>query len=566
MSASKATNFHPTLAVSNIKNHVPIILEMENVQYAAWAELFKIHARSHRVLHHIITPEKGKEKTPVTEDEKELWSTINATVLQWIYATIFNDLLLTILEPDSTTMATWNRLRDIFQDNQFSRAVTLEQEFSTTSMEDFPNVSAYCQRLKTLSDQLQNVGSPVGNSRLVLQLVAGLTDSYINVATLIRQSVPLPQFYQARSMLTLEEAGFAKKLSTGSSIAMVAREMDEGSVPHAPPHHRGSSSGRKQTQVRNTGGRSRGTRGSRGHASGGGRGGPRGGGGLSVGYHRGSGFHTTGGVYPHGSHVSSLPAWSWLWMPWSVPPCPYPSSPWARPPMQTPPRVGDMSGRPQQAFLSTSSSTPTNIEAAMHTLRLNPSDANWYMDTGATSHMTAMQGTLTSYSNMSTDRTITVGSGHSVPILGYGHAVLPKPHPPLALNNVLHAPQLIKNLVSVRKFTKDNSVCVEFDSFGFSVKDFQTGRPLMRCESQGSLYPITTKSIDSPSVFTALGPSLWHARLGHPGPLVFYSLRKSRMISCNASKHSFICQSYSLGRILSCLLMLLLLNLFRLFK
>ena len=41
-------SFHPALAVSNIKTHFPITLEMENVQYANWAELFKVHCRSQR--------------------------------------------------------------------------------------------------------------------------------------------------------------------------------------------------------------------------------------------------------------------------------------------------------------------------------------------------------------------------------------------------------------------------------------------------------------------------------------------------------------------------------------
>lgn len=123
MLASK-NSFHPALAVSNIKTHISITLEMENVHYATWAELFKIHCRSHRVIDHIIPPEKPK--TPTTDDEKELWSTLDATVLQWIYATISNDLLHTIIEPDSTAMNAWDRLRDIFQDNEHSRAVTLE--------------------------------------------------------------------------------------------------------------------------------------------------------------------------------------------------------------------------------------------------------------------------------------------------------------------------------------------------------------------------------------------------------------------------------------------------------
>src|SRR6266487_1718598 len=97
------------------------------------------------------------------------------------------------------------------------------------------------------------------------------------------------------------------------------------------------------------------------------------------------------------------------------------------------------------------------------------------MDTGATSHMTSTQGNLSSYFNLSKNNGILVVSGQSIPIRGYGHTSLPPPNPPLSLNNVLHAPKLIKNLVSVRKFTTDNNVCVIFDPFGFSVNDLQTG-------------------------------------------------------------------------------------------
>jgi len=53
-------------------------LEMENVQYATWAELFKIHARSHRVIDHIIPLQDGKQKAPPTEEETKLWLTLDA--------------------------------------------------------------------------------------------------------------------------------------------------------------------------------------------------------------------------------------------------------------------------------------------------------------------------------------------------------------------------------------------------------------------------------------------------------------------------------------------------------
>ncbi|GAA0162544.1 hypothetical protein LIER_18613 [Lithospermum erythrorhizon] len=134
-------------------------------------------------------------------------------------------------------MEAWKRLHDIFQDNEGSRAVTLEQEFLGTHMLDFPSASAYCQRLKNLADQLRNVGAPMPDNRLVLQLVSNLTDAYNSVGTLIRQSSLLPKFYNARSMLILEESGLAKKNSISNSPnSLLAKSSTEQSSYsyHAP--------------------------------------------------------------------------------------------------------------------------------------------------------------------------------------------------------------------------------------------------------------------------------------------------------------------------------------------
>lgn len=72
-------------------------------------------------------------------------------------------------------------------------------------MSQFSNVSAYCLYLKSLADQLANVGAPVTNQRLVLQLIKGLPRSYNDVATSLEQLDPLPSFYLARSRLILHE-------------------------------------------------------------------------------------------------------------------------------------------------------------------------------------------------------------------------------------------------------------------------------------------------------------------------------------------------------------------------
>ncbi|XP_021844558.2 uncharacterized protein [Spinacia oleracea] len=307
------TTFHPALAVSNIKNHVSVTFEMGNVQYGTWAELFKVHARSHRVLHHIIAP--VKEAADKTTEDDDMWVTLDATVLGWIFSTISNDLLTTITEPDMTAMEAWERLESIFHDQANSRAVTLEQVLTHTRMQDFPNASAYCLRLKMLADQLKNVGAPVSNNRLVLQMVAGLTEAYKHVGTNIHQSKVLPSFYEVRSSLCLEEKGLAAMYTTGGGGSAMVTDSDDasdGSGHRNPTHHRGGNN-------RNNGGKKHG------HKSGDGS--------KSDGSHS-SGGKNRGGGNGHGGQQQSVQQGQASWLdqsPWgwfpplALPPCPYPT-------------------------------------------------------------------------------------------------------------------------------------------------------------------------------------------------------------------------------------------------
>ncbi|CAJ2670962.1 unnamed protein product [Trifolium pratense] len=365
--SSVKSDFHPALAVTNIKNSIPFVLEMDKDHYNMWAELFEVHARAHKVVDHII-PQPGKEKPASTDASFEMWTILDSTVLQWIYSTISFDLLTTIMEKGSTAMAAWNRLAGIFEDNQNSRAVALEQDFSSTRMEDFPNVSAYCQRLKQLSDQLKNVGAPVSRNRLVLQIVSGLSEPYSAIAAFIRQKNPLPSFLETRSMLILEESGLAKMHKTSCPTALhtaIARDSDDSSQQRSNRRQNNrSSSGRNRNNQTRTGGR-----------------GQR------------SGSRSNGPSWtPQPWQQPQYPPWSpWGWAPppWAVPPCPYPTSQWTRP--TGPSRQPSILGQHPQAHTATASPTPTDIAAAMHTMSLTPPDSAWYMDTGASSHTAASQ-------------------------------------------------------------------------------------------------------------------------------------------------------------------------------
>ena len=71
---------------------------------------------------------------------------------------------------------------------------------------------------------------------------------------------------------------------------------------------------------------------------------------------------------------------------------------------------------------------------------------------------------------------IVVGNGATLPVVGTGYSTLPGP---FHLNDVLIAPDIIKNILSVRQFTSDNLVSIEFDPLGVSVKDLRTRNVLL---------------------------------------------------------------------------------------
>ncbi|KAJ9552077.1 hypothetical protein OSB04_016122 [Centaurea solstitialis] len=177
-------------------------------------------------------------------------------------------------------------------------------------------------------------------------------------------------------------------------------------------------------------------------------------------------------------------------------------------------------------------------------------DQNWYMDTGATSHMAHTPGMLSAYVNNSSLTPIVVGNGSPIRTSGIGQTTLKPPYPPLKLPNILVSPSLIKNLLSVRRLTTDNDISIEFDRFGFLVKDFQTKLPIFRCNSSGDLYPLSLPSAasSSPSTFAALTQDRWHQRLGHPGASLLRLLHKQNSISVSSLNNDRLCQSCVFGK------------------
>ena len=98
-----------------------------------------------------------------------------------------------------------------------------------------------------------------------------------------------------------------------------------------------------------------------------------------------------------------------------------------------------------------------SLASTFSTVTLTPPANDWYLDTGASSHMTSHDGTLShsSIPRYPSPTSIVVGNGSLLPVTATGSTHLGS----LTLNNVLVSPQLVKNLISVRQFTIDNMFC-----------------------------------------------------------------------------------------------------------
>ena len=180
---------------------------------------------------------------------------------------------------------------------------------------------------------------------------------------------------------------------------------------------------------------------------------------------------------------------------------------------------------------------------SFNTMTLTPSSSGeWYMDSGAHAHMMSSSGNLSSSSppSLNCPPNIIVGNGSLLPVISTGHTSFSTERP-LCLHSVLVSPHIIKNLISVRQFTIDNSCSIEFDPFGLSVKDMATRNEIVRCNSSGRLYSF---HVPPCALLAATTPSiLWHRHLGYLGVEAL-----SHLVPCNKRELEPLCHACQLGR------------------
>ncbi|XP_073355034.1 uncharacterized protein [Aegilops tauschii subsp. strangulata] len=505
------------LQTIDIRHHIPVTLDLHAGNYAQWRRFFLTIVGMFGVRDHLVAPAAPRRRDPE-------WVMVDHCVVHWLYSTVSPELLDAVMQPDDTADVLWAAIEGIFRDNNLSRAVYLDAEYHAMVQGDL-TVMQYCTRLKSFADQLRDLGQPVSEPQQLFNMLRGLGRQYHTAIPHLTSRVPLPTFLEARSFL-LEEHHAEQAARQQSAHALIAARPPVSPAPPTPPSNGGAGRGRGRNRRRG-----------------------RGKGGLVFGSTTldsaragvlgpRPGVPTQQALFAGGAPAAPLP-YGYGGYPALLPGFTYgslgASSSSAPPPPQQPWDMGGLQTALQAAY-SSSPPPPT-------------STSDWYMDSGASSHMTSNPGTLHSLRPSFPPRDIIVGNGGRMPITHTGRGSLIANNSSLELHNVLLSPSIITNLLSVRRLTRNNPVSVEFDAFGFSVKDIRTRLVILRCDSTGDLYPVCCNPVvPRASYFAGVASTeLWHSRLGHPGKEVLRRALGQFEFSCAPSTpHS--CSACRLGK------------------
>jgi hypothetical protein len=319
----------------------------------------------------------------------------NYAIVSWLYNRLAPHLLTAVSTDNDTAYSLWRDVREIFHDKRSARAVYFNAEFRTFLQGDL-SVLVYCTRMKAMADQLGDLGSPITNADLVQNIIRGLNPRlhhYIPHLTLRRR---LPSFHKARSMLQMEQHRLAESAKLQAASALIA--LAQHGVRPPPPVYGTTSGSSPGTNTRSSTTSSPSKKKRKKHTTSSG---------SSSMTPRGASSSVPTGFSPNiNSWTGVVQAWSFLAVPR--------------------PTAGLLGARPATSApqVHVASSTPLTVPTSQLDPQLLASLTNlsvqhsstggdWFIDTGASTHMASGPGNMHSLCPNSSSTHIIVGDGSS---------------------------------------------------------------------------------------------------------------------------------------------------------
>jgi hypothetical protein len=136
-----------------------------------------------------------------------------------------------------------------------------------------------------------------------------------------------------------------------------------------------------------------------------------------------------------------------------------------------------------------------------------------------------------------------IANGSGMRIYHIGQALLPTSSSrPFHLRNIMHVPDVTKNILSVHKFTHDNNVFIEFHPSHLFIKDLDLREVLLRGRYHGGLYSLNEPPIKQAFISLHASSTQWHAL-----SQIFQHILRSHELPSILNKTSVVCDACQHG-------------------
>lgn len=425
------------------------------------------------------------------------WRAQDQILLGWLLSSMSEGIISLVFNLE-TSLEVWKAVETQFGSQSKSRLLHLRYLMNSTRKDDL-KMTEYFIKMKSIADNMAAAGSALSNDDLILHVLSGLGPDYNSVATYITGQVGTGKMNvnEAYAMLLTQEARIDQQTHMLANMD-VKHNLEANFAQNRGPK-RGNFSGGKGfgSLGYNTGYSNAGNSGNSGYR------GNYGSSGFAVGSAGNNGYRGNyggggGGNWNNNNAVNNgkTPG--------------NPKSQWnpSKPTCQVCLKIGHTANVcwKLEEFIASGAYRPPpnrNPKSAYLANMEGSSDTNWYLDSGATHHLTNDMNNMQISESFTGTSKLIIGNGTGLNITHIGKAVLRLHNctdsTVIKLNNILLVPQITKNLISISQLTKDNNITVEFADKSCFVKDKVKNLIILQGKAEKGLYRLLLVSSNKTS-------------------------------------------------------------------
>jgi hypothetical protein len=209
------------VAVLNVHQLVNIIIDSSSTNYTSWRDLMEQALQRNALIKHVTNDALSNDPG---------WIRMDSVVLNWISNSNSADLHQVVRECDCTACHLWLAIENQFLGNRDQHTLHLDVVFRTFVQGDL-SVNEYRREFKATANGLADLGAPVEDRILVLNILRGLNQCFEHVGSIIRCYSAFLNFLKVRDDLLLEEIHM-----DSNGLRLPRRRSTPTMCPRRPSH------------------------------------------------------------------------------------------------------------------------------------------------------------------------------------------------------------------------------------------------------------------------------------------------------------------------------------------